>query len=244
MVLDLAVVFTAYFVPLVLRFGGEVPDRYWNAFWRFGAMACILHLLVNYLFGLYGQMWRFASILEARRVVLSGAVAAPVVVAANVFLGPGSTYLLPTLAVAVGLLLTVIGFGALRFQARLFGLRRREVADRLRRVLIVGGGRSGASVVEDLLEHPELGLDPAGVIDDDRRTWGASLRGVRIYGGRSSIQSGIRRFDVDEGLLAIPSVKRDVVRDVAARCEEGEGPLRRSEEDTAELQSRQNIVCR
>jgi FlaA1/EpsC-like NDP-sugar epimerase len=226
MALDLAAVFTAYFVPLVLRFGGEVPDRYWNAFWRFGAMACILHLLANYLLGLYGQMWRFASVLEARRVVLAGALAGPLVVVANIVLGPGSSYILPLSGVAVGAVLSVVGFGALRFHARLFGLRRREAVEGIRRVLIVGGGEAGATVLADLLEHPQLGLDPVGVIDDDRRKWGVSLRGVRVYGGRSVIESVIRRFDVDEVLLAIPSATSEVVRDVAARCEECEIPLR------------------
>src|SRR3712207_9487099 len=94
MVLDLAVVFTAYFVPLVLRFGGEVPDRYWNAFWRFGAMACILHLLVNYLFGLYGQMWRFANIPGGRRAGPLGAGAAAGGGPAHGVLGRGPAELL------------------------------------------------------------------------------------------------------------------------------------------------------
>jgi FlaA1/EpsC-like NDP-sugar epimerase len=226
MVLDLAVVFTAYFVPLVLRFGGTVPEVYWDRFWRFGAMAAILHLLANYFFGLYGQMWRFASVLEARRLLLAGAVAGPLVIAADVLLGRGSQYILPLSGVVVGAVLSVVGFGALRFQARLFGLRRREAVEGMRRVLIVGAGEAGAIVLADLVEHPQLGLDPVGVIDDDRKTWGASLKGVRVYGGRPTIQAVIRRFDVDEVLLAIPSATSELVRDVAARAEECEVPLR------------------
>ena len=41
--LDLAAIFASYFVPLVLRFGGEVPDRYWRAFWSFGCLAVTVH---------------------------------------------------------------------------------------------------------------------------------------------------------------------------------------------------------
>ena len=225
LVLDLIVVFTAYFVPLVMRFGGEVPSRYWNSFWRFAAIACLIHLLANYLFGLYGQMWRFASVLEARRVVLSGLVAGPLVVAADVVLGR-PVYVLPLSVVILGAGLSLVAFGAIRFQARLFGFRRREVVGSARRVLVVGAGEAGAMVLQDMIENPQVMLDPVGVIDDDPRKFGMSLRGIRVLGPRSSIPDLIRRHDVDEVLFAIPSATSEVTRGVAAMCEEAEVPLR------------------
>ncbi len=72
-VLDLALVFPAYLGPLALRFEGSIPHLYWHNFWIFIPIVAVLHLLANYAFGLYGQMWRYASIEEARRLALAGA---------------------------------------------------------------------------------------------------------------------------------------------------------------------------
>src|SRR4026209_1796420 len=70
--LDLALVFPAYLGPLALRFEGSIPPRYWHNFWILVPIAAALHLLANYTFGLYGQMWRYASVEEARRLALAG----------------------------------------------------------------------------------------------------------------------------------------------------------------------------
>ena len=69
--LDAAIVVPAYLGPLVLRFDGSVPSPYWGSFRIFLPIAVAVHLAANTLFGLYGQMWRYASVQEARRLVLA-----------------------------------------------------------------------------------------------------------------------------------------------------------------------------
>ena len=222
-VLDLAAVFACYFVPLVLRFGGAVPERYWQGFWSFGALAVLVHLLFNYLFGLYGQIWRYASVQEARRVLLAGGLAVGVIVLADAI---PEAHPLPLSVVMLGGLLTVGAFGVVRFQARLFGFRRREVEEEPRRVLVMGAGDAGVQVVADVIAHPSTGLDPVGLIDDDMRKVGRSVRGVKVLGGRSTIPGLVPRLGVDEILLAIPSATSDTIREVAALCEESNVRLR------------------
>jgi FlaA1/EpsC-like NDP-sugar epimerase len=222
-VLDLAAVFACYFVPLVLRFGGDVPDVFWRGFWFFGALAVLVHLLSNYLFGLYGQIWRYASVQEARRVLLAGLLSVGVIVLADV---APSRHPLPLSVVVLGGVLTVGAFGIVRFQARLFGFRRREADDAPRRVLVMGAGDAGVQVVADVMANPSTGLDPVGLIDDDARKVGRRVRGVRVLGGRSAIPALVSRLAVDEILLAIPSATGETVRDLAALCEESGIPLR------------------
>jgi FlaA1/EpsC-like NDP-sugar epimerase len=222
-VLDLAAVFACYFVPLVLRFGGDVPDVFWRGFWFFGGLAVLVHLLFNYLFGLYGQIWRYASVQEARRVLLAGLLSVGVIVLADI---SPRRHPLPLSVAVLGGVLAVGAFGIVRFQARLFGFRRREVDDAPRRVLVMGAGDAGVQVVADVIANPSTGLDPVGLIDDDDRKVGRSVRGVKVLGGRSAIPVLVSSLTVDEILLAIPSATSETVRDVAALCEESGVPLR------------------
>jgi FlaA1/EpsC-like NDP-sugar epimerase len=223
--LDLGVVVSAYLAPLVLRFNGAVPANYWSNFRSFLPLVVLIHLSANYLFGLYGQMWRYASVQEARRVVLATALAAVLVIGADLMSG-GPVSALPLSVVLLGAVLCLMGFGAIRFQSRLFGLRRRtHMVDRTR-VLLLGAGDAGSMILKDMLTNPHLGLDPAGIVDDDPRKLGLSLHGVRILGPRSAIPSLVRRLRIDQVLLAIPSATGEVIREVAALCEECDVPLR------------------
>lgn len=66
---------------------------------------------------------------------------------------------------AVFLALSVILQAVVTQQAR----RRRVRGGAVRRTLVVGGGRVARSITDALLEHPELGLLPVGVVDPAAR---------------------------------------------------------------------------
>ena len=226
MLLDVAILVAAYLFTLVIRFEGKVPSSYWRSFWAFVIIAGAIHLAANHLFGLYGQMWRYASVPEARRVILAGLTAGGFVVAVDTLVVIHGLRLVPISVATLGALLTLFGFGAVRFQSRLFAFRRRQVvADRIR-VLILGGGDAGALILKDILGNPSLGLEPVGIVDDDPRKRGRALYEVPIVGTRADIPLLVERLDAQQVLVAIPSATSDLIQEVAASCEKAGVPIR------------------
>ena len=234
-ILDLGVAVGSYLLTLVLRFDGSVPTRYWLSFWRFLPLALAIHLVVNHLYGLYGPMWRYASVHEARRIVLAGVVGGSGVVSASVLvnLPAGGLRALPLSVTMFGATLTLLGAGAVRFQSRLFtptqrgdGGAERPERPEPRRVLIVGAGSAGSMILKDLLRSPSLGLLPVGLIDDDRGKVGRPLHGVPVRGTRSAMPRLVQELEVDIVLLAIPSATSELVREVAALCEQANVTLK------------------
>jgi FlaA1/EpsC-like NDP-sugar epimerase len=223
--LDAVVVFLAYLLPLSLRFEGNIPQFYWDNYWLLIPLFTAIHLASNLAFGLYGQMWRYASVREARRVLAASAIAGFTVV--TIGISPwNETYLLPVSVLLFGAALALLLLGAIRFQSRLFGFKRRSAIGEMERVLVVGAGEAGQQVVRDLLRHPGLELEPMGFVDDDPRKIGRSLHGLRVLGSRSAIPALVRTKEVNQVLLAIPSASSEVIRDVALRCEEAAITLR------------------
>ena len=220
--------FFCYLLTLALRFDGSVPDRYWSSFWRFLPIALAIHLVVNQLSGLYGQMWRYASVQEARRIVLAGCAGAVAVVNASVLVGLATDGLraLPLSVTIFGAVLTLLGTGAVRFQSQLFSTRRPVRDTERRRVLIVGAGAAGSMILKDLLRSPSLGLHPVGLIDDDRRKVGRRLHGVPVHGPIAAIPRLVKELEADVVLLAIPSATSELVREVAAACERAHAMLK------------------
>jgi FlaA1/EpsC-like NDP-sugar epimerase len=224
--LDASIVFAAYLVALVLRFDGRVPHLYWRHFRLFVLSAVVVYLLAHTIFGLYGRMWRYASVQEARQLVLASVLAGAVVVGLSQALGR-TIRLIPLSAMILGATLSLMGFGAIRFQSRLFGFRRRTSGEQDHsRVLLVGAGRAGAMVLKDILAHPSVGLRPVGVVDDDRRKIGRTLFGVPVLGTRGLIPVIVDRLQVDQVLLAISSATSDTVQNIAALCQEAKVPLK------------------
>ncbi len=88
--LDALLVLPAYLIPLVFRFHGQVPSENWLRFWELLPAIVAIHLFSNYRWRLYGQMWRYASVQEARRVLLAGLCSFVAVVALDVVLGLGA----------------------------------------------------------------------------------------------------------------------------------------------------------
>lgn len=223
--LDLAIVFVAYLASLALRFDGSVPDYFWKSFWLFLPAVSLIHVLANFIFGLYGQMWRYASVQEARRVVAAGFCAAIVALVLGTWLGKGMR-LMPLTVIFVGSILSLAGFGAIRFQSRLFALRRRGVVEKRKRVLIVGAGDAGSMILKDFLRNPSLGMYPVGLVDDDLRKIGRSLHGVRVMGSLRDIPQIARHHEVEQIIFAVPSATSELTRAVATLAEEAQVSIR------------------
>jgi FlaA1/EpsC-like NDP-sugar epimerase len=140
--LDILLVVGTYLGTLVVRMEGSVDSDYWSSFWLFMPAVVLVHLLANYLFGLYGQMWRYASVQEARRVVLAG-LTALIVVVGLVELSADGIRVIPLSVAVFAPILSFVAFGTIRFQSRLFAFRRRVEHDEAVHVIVVGAGESG-----------------------------------------------------------------------------------------------------
>ena len=219
--LDAGVVLAAYLGPLALRFEGAIPGEYWTNFWVLLPLILLVHLSCNYLLGLYRQMWRFASVQEAQRIVVSGAAAGTLIVSAAFIFGRDGRPL-PLSVMILGAVLALVGFGAIRFQSRLFAIRRRSVIEDHRRVLLVGAGEAASMVLRDIRRSPFLGMEVVGILDDDRRKMGVSLLGVRVMGNRAAIPPLVRDLGVHSRefrpLPEIPAGERERRRPRARRA--------------------------
>ncbi|HEY7666799.1 MAG TPA: nucleoside-diphosphate sugar epimerase/dehydratase [Actinomycetota bacterium] len=223
--LDAVLVVPAYLIPLALRFRGTIPAENWDRFWLLIPLVIAVHLACNYAFGLYGQMWRYASVQEARRIVASSLVAFGVLCVAMIAMDMRQRPI-PLSVIAFGSLTALMAFGAVRFQSRLFGLRRRLPEANRTRVLLMGVGDAGAQVLNDVARDPQSGLQVVGLLDDDPRLQGRSIHGVKVIGTREAIPRAVRDLDADQVLLAIPTATSEVIREVATLCEEAGVSLR------------------
>src|SRR5262249_34332406 len=152
-----------YALLYVIRFDFAVPDTYVDRLVLFLPVACVVHVLANWVWGCYGRTWQHASIDEARRLLCAGASTAAVLFA---IFSWGSQRVPLSVLVAGRIVVPFLG-GMVRFQSRLFAFRR--FGDRRSgvRVAIVGAGSTGSAALREVRQNPQLGLVPVVALDDD-----------------------------------------------------------------------------
>src|SRR5260370_19445966 len=84
-IVDADIVVVVYTALFLLRFELDVPSGYWRRLGIFLVIAVVVHLVANRLWGAYGQMWRHASVREARALLLAGATSALVLLSTFVW---------------------------------------------------------------------------------------------------------------------------------------------------------------
>jgi exopolysaccharide biosynthesis polyprenyl glycosylphosphotransferase len=76
-------------------------------------------------------------------------------------------------------------------------------------VLIVGAGKTGRMLVEEIRNHPFLGLNIVGYLDDYKYKI-ENIRGNKIIGELSDFEKIVKKKFIDEVYITIPSQKQKV----------------------------------
>lgn len=169
-----------------------------------------------YWVGLYVGLWRYVTISDigaAVRGVFFGTVAAGVLIALIApFKAAAETLVIYAVLLLVSIVGVRLGLKALRYH---FALKWREG---LRRVLIVGAGDAGELAVREMFNNQSLQLQPVGFLDDDPTKQQARIHGIKVLGPRKSLLDMVRKFNVDEVVIAMPSIGNGAVQEVVDAC--------------------------
>ncbi len=88
----------------------------------------------------------------------------------------------------------------------------------MRRVFIYGAGEAGIIVLNEIKKHPEELIDVIGFIDDDKNKIGKSVQGFKVLGGKQSLKKYIRELGVNEVIIVMPSISKEVLKEIVKTC--------------------------
>jgi FlaA1/EpsC-like NDP-sugar epimerase len=213
MVLDAVCVLAGYGAAEIFFWRNVAPTAYGWHFGLFVVIVMIVTLVCNQVYGLYGRMWRHAGLEEARQIILSSGTVAVALLLIYAAIQLAGYQVVHPEVVLIGLILATLGMSLIRFQSRIFAWQRGSRGSGLR-VAIVGSRDAAASAVREMIRHPDSGLIPVAVFDDDTSVHGMSLIGVPIVGGIRDIPAATSRYMLQEVLLAIPNASPEMIADV------------------------------
>lgn len=161
----------------------------------------LITILVFVIMKLYSTMWSKASIREAFMIFVSCTVATVLSLVASYVLNiilPRSFYLL-----------FLLFFYSLemvfRFSYRISRILKRKFDSANKRVMIVGAGDAGATLLNEIKNSEHSNAKVVCFIDDSEFKKGKNLNGVDIVGNRYDISKMADKYRVDEIYIALPT---------------------------------------
>ena len=220
MIYDAIAVNLSYFIALWIRFDcryTEIPSGYFAAWIKFAPIYAIVSVGILWLFRLYQSIWRFASFEELKRNIFGSLVLGAF---HTVFI----TLLFQRMPVSYyifGLVIQTILILFIRFAYRFVLLERgKRARHRQKRIMLIGAGEAGKSVMRDMNNAKNLNERVCCIIDDNKNKWGRYIDGVKIVGGRDKILSSIEKYKIENIYLTIPSATAQQKKEILEICKE------------------------
>lgn len=221
---DIVVFSITPFIALILLLNGNVAiQAYVYELARTTILFLTIKLSVFWSFGFYRRYWRYASIEE---LIYIATLITPVVVMQTLLFDVQENITLfavdklPQSLPLIDGLLSLIFIGALRFSVRVVETisQRSAVSKPPERVLVVGAGNAGVSLVQEMQRNPQLGFDPVAFIDDNPEKLNAQIMGISVVGDRYQIPDVVKSLHIRKAIIAMPTVAGRVIREIVDIC--------------------------
>lgn len=199
---DLVAVAVCWFLAYWFRFNLSLPETYLASAMETFALVLCVHAPAFWLFGLYRGIWRYASLMDLRRIILSVFLAA-VVVAAGVLMLRVQSVPRSVLVLHPILLILVMGGSRFLYRARrdhlLYG-RMKLVGEP---VLVLGAGDAAERLVREMMHSRTWTV--VGMLSNDPSRVGHEFWGVKILGRIDDLPKWAESLSVNKVIVAMPA---------------------------------------
>jgi FlaA1/EpsC-like NDP-sugar epimerase len=173
--------------------------------------------------GLYRRYWQYASIDELIRLIVIGITVLICQTALFTIFYYAELLQFNKLPLSLPLLdglLTLLFIGITRLSIRIIERFNERVYSEhnFEKILVVGAGKAGISIVQEMQRNPQLGYAPIGYIDDDPQKQGVKIRGVPVLGKREQIKEIAKEYNIDKIWIAMPTASGSDIREIVALC--------------------------
>lgn len=221
--LDALFVVISYGAALILRFDfsfSSIPEAYRSGYLWSMPFWIASTIVVFYAFRLYHSIWRLASISELQMSIAAYIVLLPVY-------GLGIMFMhlrMPKAYYFMGYIISFCMTTALRFSYRMFqtyfGNREGAGDEEQNRIMVIGGGAAGQTLIRELINSRRLHTKVCCVIDDNPNKIGRVLEGIPIVGNRDDILTMVDKYKINHIIYAIPATTGKNQKEILNICKE------------------------
>jgi len=207
MIFDAILIAFSYYFALLMRFDftfSKIEIQYVDGFNVLIGPYILVAILIFWFFHLYHSIWRFASVSELGRMVEAWAldqVAVLIIYAITKIRMPIGFWIVGAM---LGFFLTTALRFTLYFVRGIKGVFQQRAEHYDERVMIIGAGSAGRTLISELIMSTHLNLKVCCIIDDNPSKKGRYLAGIPIVGNRKTIVKNVAKYHITQIIYAIP----------------------------------------
>lgn len=227
-VYDIVSMVAASILALFLRFEGRydaIPQQYLEKIQQYIFIVIVISIVIFYVMRLYGSLWSYAGTTELVNILVASILSSGVQMAVYVLVDvrmPRSYYVFYGAGLFVFVTVSRYSYRVIRTM-----IKRQKSSKSCTNVLVVGAGGAGNMLVREITNSSHINKRVVCIVDDARAKQGSYLHGVKIYGGREAIPELVKKYGVEEIMLAIPSAPAKEIKQILDICKETGCELKR-----------------
>ena len=230
-VYDIISVCMASYLALLMRYSfdvSEIPDYFLEPITRFLPLNILVTLAVLYIFRMYSSLWAFAGETELQNVVISSVLSSLIQAAGIQFFKKPGMQAVPSSYYFLYAFLLISFIFVSRFSYRFFRSLKHKQQNKKNSisVMVIGAGEAANLIIKEIVNSNFSTMVIRCIIDDDKGKWGRFIQGIKVVGGRDKIIECADIFDIDEIIVAMPSISRAEMSAILDICKETSCKLR------------------
>ena len=214
--IDFILICLAYTAAYLLRFEGVLSAENQDLIVKSLPLIVVIKYIVFFKFGLYRGIWRYVSVSDLidifKAVSFASLSAALVILFIWRFQGFSRSIFI------IDWLLLFVFISGVRIFERIY----KEIFDQAalsgRNVLIYGAGDAGEFALREIKNNKVLQYKPVGFLDDNEEKIDKRIHGVLVLGSRHEIPTIAKQMKVDEIIIAIPRLPKDILEEIVGLC--------------------------
>lgn len=202
-----------------------IPQTYIDSIKSYMLINIITTILLFVVMKLYRSVWSFASVHEFVLVFGACMLSTAFQALGMQFLVldiPRSYYIFYFFFLLMTTSITRFSYRALRLIRQGFSQTNEDILN----TMVIGAGEAGSMIIHELKYSRQLNRRVMCIIDDNPSKKGKYLHGVPIVGNKDTIIENVKKYKINEIVLAIPSATQKVTREILRICNTTECKLK------------------
>ncbi len=197
----------------------SIDEDFLHSIFQYMAVNILCTVIIYAVMHLYTSLWQFAGMIEFGNIIIASAVSTVLQIIGLRLLRLNTPRSYGLIYVV---LLAVCTFGIRFFWRFLRAVRARRPEEGVEknsvRTLIIGAGEAGVMIMREMMHSAHLNNRVCCVVDDDPTKQGRLLNGIPIAGSIQDIPRLAEQYDIDEIILAIPTLGVQRKKEILEIC--------------------------
>ncbi len=224
-VADVILINLSSFFALFIRFEFNLHDLIESGFllniFKASPLTTAVTILFFIIFRLYRGIWKYAGVDEFMAIATACLSSTAINTVILFVFRDTFDLLFPKSYPLIYFIFLLASITTLRFSYRFAGKVKTNIrqSNKLDRVMIIGAGRSGASVLREMQTSPHSKGHVICMLDNDPKKIGKYIHGVKVVNNCEHIPEIAEKYRIDRIILAIPSATNSQKRFIIDECQ-------------------------